>query len=196
MTWQPGKPIQIKTNRFILRSILPRDVNDTYISWWNDREIQKGFNFKPRGWGRKEALKHVSRFNNKDSFHLGIFDKASGALIGFYTMFIYIQPRRALTNVCVGDKAWWGKGVVLEVRGKMLDFLFFNLDLEKVEGTIHGRNLPSIYNYKAQGFRTEAIVRSHMVGAYGGRVDEYHFGMLKEEWLEKRKESPYKDTDE
>jgi len=189
MTWQPGQPMQVITERFVLRSILPRHITQDYISWWNDAEIQEGFNFKPRGWGLVEAKKHVQKFNNKDSYHLGIYDKQTRKMIGFYTMFIYPAAKRALTNVCVGDKAWWGKGVVLEVRGKMLDFLFFNLGMEKVEGSIHGRNLPSIFNYKAQGFKNEAIVRSHLKGAYGGRVDAYYFGLLKKEWLEIRKQS-------
>lgn len=189
MSWQPGQPLQTMTERFVLRSILPAHINKAYISWWNDEEIQAGFNFKPRGWGLKEAQIHVSKFDNKESFHLGIYDKATKQMIGFYTMFVNYGTKRALTNVCIGDKSWWGKGVVLEIRSKMLDFLFFNLNLEKVVGTIHGRNLPSIYNYKAQGFRNEAIVRSHMIGANGGRIDEYHFGLLKEEWLAKRKES-------
>lgn len=189
MAWKIGQPLVAQTERFVLRSIMPGHVNETYVSWWNDAEIQAGFNFKPRGWGIKEAQTHVAKFNNKDAFHLGIYVKETREFIGFYTMFVNYGAKRALTNICIGNKAWWGKGVVKEVRGRMLDFLFFGLKMEKVVGNIHGRNLPSIYNYLAQGFKNEAIVRSHLVGANGGRVDEYHFGLLKEEWLEKRKQS-------
>ena len=37
------------------------------------------------------------------------------------------------------------------------------------------------------GFTPEAVVREHLISPFGGRVDAYHFGLLKEEWLEMRK---------
>lgn len=187
--WQRGQPLQFQTKRFVVRSLFPKDADEVYTSWWNDPEIQAGFNFPARGWNRQRAARHIAQFDNDKKFHLGIFDKQTKQKIGFFAMFPNYVNRVAMTNICLGDKSWWGKGVTLEVRAPMMDFLFGMLGMEKVEGVIHGRNLPSIFNYKAMGFKPEAVVRSHLMSYKGGgeRVDEFHFGLLKEEWLEIRK---------
>ncbi len=181
--WQPGMLLQVPTERFVLRSLLPTDADDVYTSWWNDVEIQKGFNSLPRNWDKARAAKHIQQFNNQDKFHLGIYCKVTGQKIGFFAMFVDYNQKIAKTNVLLGNREYWGKGVVLEVRGRMLDFLFNRLKMEKVEGEILGRNLPSIYNYKAQGFTAEGVRRKHILKAGGGRTDVYHFGMLRDEWF-------------
>ena len=187
MKWEPGKPLMTQTERFIIRSLSPKDAGPVYTGWWNDAEIQKGFNFKPRGWSQQRAAQHISQFDNRKKFHLGIFDKQTKKIIGFFAILPNYANKVCLTNICVGDKAWWGKNVTLEVRARLLPFIFNTLGMAKVEGEIHGRNLPSIYNYKAMGFTPEAVVREHLISPFGGRVDAYHFGLLKEEWLEMRK---------
>jgi len=188
MNWQKGNPLITQTERFIIRSLTPKDAGPVYTSWWNDPEIQKGFNFKPRGWNQQQAAQHIAKFDNNKKFHLGIFDKQTRKIIGFFAIFPNYVSKVALTNICLGDKSWWGKGVTTEVRAHVLPFIFNVLGMEKVQGEVHGRNLPSIYNYKAMGFTPEAVVREHLISNVGeGRIDAYHFGLLKEEWQEMRK---------
>lgn len=180
--WRPGELLKIETERFILRSLTPKDATETYINWWNDPEVQAGLNFPARGWGKQEAVKHISRFNNKTSFHLGIFHKETGKMIGFFAMFIQPKNKVAKTNIVVGEKDYWGKRVVQEVRGRMLSFLFETLGMEKVKGEIMGRNYASIFNYKEQGFTSEGILRGEIPGFSGGRTDIFVFGLLRDEW--------------
>ena len=181
--WQPGQLLQVQTERFVLRSLVPADADEVYTSWWNDAEIQQGFNSPPRNWNRERAARHIQQFNNKDKFHLGIYTKDIGQLIGFFAMFVDHAQIVTKTNVCIGNKTYWGQDVVLEVRARMLDFLFNRLAMEKVEGEILGRNLPSIYNYKAQGFTAEGVRRKQIKTFDGGRTEIYHFGLLKQEWI-------------
>ena len=97
-------------------------------------------------------------------------------------MLVNYRQRVTKTNVLLGNRDYWGKDVVVEVRARMLEFLFERLRMEKVAGEILGRNLSSIYNYKAMGFRAEGVQRSHIMAASGGRTDVYHFGLLRKEW--------------
>ncbi len=60
------------------------------------------------------------------------------------------------------------------------------MKVAKVYGRLHARNHASIFNYKAQGFTCEAILRRHEVGPDGERRDMLMFGLLREEWLEAR----------
>jgi ribosomal-protein-alanine N-acetyltransferase len=184
-TWNPGQPLQLQTERFLIRSLTVQDATDTYIAWWNDAEVQHDLNMPPRNWGVPQAQKHIGRFDNRFSFHLGIFPLGQPLPIGFFTITANPQSKVAVTNVVIGNKQWWGQKVPLEVRTRLLPFIFNRLGMLKVKGTIHGRNLPSIFNYEALGFKCEGILRSELPGIDGGRADIYVYGLLREEWQER-----------
>ena len=79
---QPGEILEAETERFTLKSMRPEDINDDYISWWNDR-VQAGLNAIPRNWGRQQALEHIAKFDDDQRFHLSIRSKENGRLVGF-----------------------------------------------------------------------------------------------------------------
>jgi RimJ/RimL family protein N-acetyltransferase/acyl carrier protein len=179
--WKPGQPLNLETARFRLRSLTRGDATDTYVAWWNDTEVQRGLGQSPRNWTKAEAVRHIAQFDNRQRFHLGIFVKEDGRLIGFYTILLN-QQKVAKTNIVIGDKDYWGQGVVREIRDQLLHVLFRNFNMHKVRGEINGRNYPSIYNYKQQGFTCEGIRREEFVGPDGTYCDIYLFGLLRSEW--------------
>jgi len=181
--WRPGQPLRVDTERFFLRSLTPGDAGITYVSWWNDPEVQAGLNFRPRHWDKQRAMQHIAQFDNETKFHLGIFCKETGRIIGFFAAFPNPSTKVAKTNIVIGEKDYWGKRVVQEIRPAMLSFLFEVMGMEKVKGEIQGRNYPSIFNYKKQGFTCEGILRKELVHYSGeGRTDVFIFGLLREEW--------------
>ena len=181
--WQPGEPLRIETKRFYLRSLSPRDAGPVYTSWWNDAEIQKGFDFPPRNWDMKKATNHVRQFNNRDKFHLGIYVKSSDELIGFYTLFVEPAIGIAVPNICIGNKNYWGNHTATEVGEPFLDFIFKVLGANKIEGHLRGANLASIAILKHFGFAKEGQLRQRVAGIRGERADLHIYGLLKEEWL-------------
>lgn len=186
--WTPGVSLATETERFNIESLNPDSVNDSYLGWWNDPKVQDGLNMPPRGWSMTEAKRHVRKFDNRTSWHLGITDKASGRLIGFFALFWMPQVRIARSNIVIGEQDFWGKRVVTEVRHHMMSFIFEELNAVKLKGEIMGRNLPSIFNYQEQGFTNEGVLRAELIKYDGsGRVDKYLFGLLKTEWLAKQK---------
>ena len=82
-----NEPLILETERFLLRSLETKDATDTYISWWNDKEIQEGLGARPRNWGQIEAERHINKFDNQRRYHLGIFPKGEDVPIGFFTIF-------------------------------------------------------------------------------------------------------------
>lgn len=178
----PGKPFLLETRRFRLESHHLGHLDDTFLSWWNDEEIQDGLCMPPRNWGKRELIEHAALFNYVDNLSVGIFCRASGRHIGFTT----IRRNAALvttTNTIIGDKTFWGSNVVLEVRGAVLKHIFEETDTIKVSGKVDGRNFASIYNYRAQGFKVEGIRRQHLKAPDGSRRDQVLFGLLKQEWV-------------
>ena len=176
-----NEPLILETERFLLRSLETKDATDTYISWWNDKEIQEGLGARPRNWGQIEAERHINKFDNQRRYHLGIFPKGEDVPIGFFTIFLE-RGKIAQTVVVIGNKDYWGAGVPFEIRTRALEFLFNTIKVEKVYGKINGRNYASIYNYKALGFVAEGVQRKQVPGPEGKRLDVLFFGLLREEW--------------
>ena len=189
--WQPGQPLKVLTRNYVLRTLTPADATDDYIGWWNDPEIQEGFNQPARGWDRARAQQHISGFDNQKAFHFGIFQKSTGTMIGFFALFVDYNTKVAKTNICIGDKSLWGKDIGLEVRRAVLNFAFGPLGMEKAEGEVQGRNLPSFYNYKVMGFTLEGVLREHIVKPGGGRASVYLFGLQKDEWVKAEQEGKH-----
>ena len=182
--WKRGQRVRLDTERFTVRSLTVSDASEAYISWWNDEEVQAGLGTEPRGWGKQQAQRHIAKFNNARAFHLGIFRSEDDLPIGFIAVFVEL-PGIVKTNTVIGDKAFWGQGVVLEVRDRVLQFAFEELEALKVVGQVDGRNFSSIFNYKAQGFKTEGVLRQQLPNPDGTRHDQILFGLLKQEWLDR-----------
>jgi len=50
------------------------------------------------------------------------------------------------------------------------------------------RNFPAVFNYKAQGWRHEGTLRGHRRSIVDGtRLDQYQFGLLRDEWRQLRR---------
>lgn len=184
--WRPGHALILETDLYVLRSMKEDDVDDKYVSWWNDPEVQLGFNRRPRKWGIEEARKQVTGFNNETSFHLLVFPKETGKKVGFFSFYHDPKHNTGTTYFCLGDKTWWGKDVFVEIKPKVLDFMFDTLGVDKVESQTKGRNVASMYTNKALGIPFEGILRKHGISPLGKRIDIFLFGITKPEWHAKR----------
>jgi len=190
-SWQPGTILKLETEHYLLRSLTGEDASEAYISWWNDPDVQASLGFEPRGWDWSHAVRHIQRFDNRRNFHLGIFPKGESLPIGFVSVFIE-HGNRALTNTVIGNRAYWGRRVVLEVRERIFDFLFDEIGVAKVYGRVESRNFASIFNYKAQGFTCEGVLRQHGLGIDGKRCDTLMFGLLRDEWKSQAKTGAFR----
>lgn len=191
MTTAPkGRPIFLETRRFSLRSLKPTDASERWMSWLKDPDIMIPLNAPPRKWTVNELMAHIASADNNERYLIGIFDLDSKVQIGLYMVDIDLFHRRANFNVVVGDKAWWGKGVINETRAVLLDEFFNNRGIEKATGMPLSRNFPAVFNYKSQGWRHEATLRSHCLSVSdGSRLDQYQFGLTKDDWRDKRNEN-------
>ena len=134
----------------------------------------------------KDIANYMRRFNNRNSFGLGVYFRSTGILVGFYAVYLDFKNKLANTNVVIGDKSHWGKSAVLETRAAILDFLFDTMGVHKVCGNPFARNFPAVFNYKAQGFQCEGVLRQHRMTRDGNRLDQLLFGILATEWQDRR----------
>jgi RimJ/RimL family protein N-acetyltransferase len=182
-----GRPVELETERFILCTLKPSHASDRWQGWAKDPEVMGPLNAPVREMSREYLANYAASFDNTNRFLVGIFEKSGGAHIGFFIIEADNVHRCATFNVVVGDKSWWGKGVVNEARAALLDHFFEQRGIEKACGVPLTRNYPAVLNYKTQGWRHEGTLRGHRVSiADGSRLDQYQFGMLREEWRKLR----------
>lgn len=178
-----GAPLRVKTENFELRSMTPEAVTDEYVSWWNDPVIQSQLGSRPRGWTVSDARRHVSQFDNRWNFHLGIYTLTDGRLIGFTSILANPRTGVSLTNRVVGDKSYWRKGVSKELSAWGIPFAFEKLGMFKIKAEVRGSNQSSIALCEYLGFQREGLLRADMPGAQPGeRLDVHIFGLLRDEW--------------
>ena len=180
---QPGRPVSISTERFTLRSQVRSDASERWCGWAADPEIMGPLNTPARRSSLEQLARYIALQDNDRSFLIGVYSKAMGLHIGFYQIDIGKQHRTAGFNVVIGDKQYWGKNAVNETRAALLTEFFERRGIEKAWGQPLARNFPMIFNYKQQGWRLEGILRGHCLSIVdGSRLDQYQFGMLRDEW--------------
>jgi ribosomal-protein-alanine N-acetyltransferase len=186
--WRPRQPLLLETARFQLRSLGRGDASDRWTAWAADPALMNPLNTAARPIARDELVRYIESFDNDNAFLLGVFDRVSGLHVGFYAVNVDKPNRSATTNVVIGDTAYWGQRVVLETRAALLDFLFDTVGVDKVIGVPFAENHAAIYNYKAQGFTLEGVLRQQRLSFDGRRrLDQCHFGMLRAEWHARRR---------
>lgn len=145
--------------------------------------------FRTGGWSLWRWRKKLRPADNRNKFRLGIIEKSSGRLIGFEIIRIN-EAGVASLMIAIGDKSWWGKGVVLETRSALLDFLFNVRECRRIAGSPSAHNYPAVFNYQRLGFTHEGTLRKHVLGVRGEENDDLlMFGLLREEWQATRTEA-------
>lgn len=186
---RPPRLLKLETERWLLRTLVPADASERWCGWVADPEVMGPVNTAPRTMTRAELAAYIARFDQETRLLIGIFERASGLHIGFYQVDLNPRHRTASLNVIIGDKSFWGRKVVLETRAALLDHLFRN-GTEKALGAPLARNFPAVFNYKAQGWRLEGILKGQCRPMYGGpRLDQYQYGLLKDDWIAMRRKA-------
>lgn len=182
--------MKISGRSFYLRSLLKKDLNEVYLSWLRDPEVNQflEINFSPLN--KKQAEARLAKYNNKTNFFLGIFDKKKDKFIGTCTLKIDFFNKIAYLGYLIGDKNYWGTKAGVDSVALLMDFGFENHKLYKIWGISIVNNIGAIFNIKKLGFIQEGRLRGH-ARRKGKRVDRIIFGILKKEWLERRKNFYY-----
>ena len=186
-----GPAIRLETERFVLKSLTRRELALISYPWTNDPAVMEPLELQAGVWTPRSWEKQVIKSNNRDKFSFGIEERRSSTMIGYETVQIS-RTNVALLGVAIGDRDWWGKGVVVESRAAVLDFLFRERECARAWGIVFARNFPSISNYLMLGFQHEGTLRRQQWLPNAERGDAMVFGILREEWLNRRSpESAY-----
>ena len=169
----------IKGNTIALRRLTLNDVEGNYDYWLNDEEITK-YNSHGRFPMSKDSLiEYVKNsYSTINSLVLAVIDIDQNIHIGNISLQnINWIDRNAEIAFLLGEKLYWGRGIMLEAGGLLIKHGFNSLNLHRIYcGTssenIGMQKLALKLGMKKEGTRQEAIFKE------GKYYDIIEFGLI------------------
>ena len=151
------------------------------VKWFNDPDINKTLLMEEK-LDLDKSLEWFERTRNDSSRRDFAIESRQGRPIGIISL-VHISDvnRTAEIYIVIGEKDYWGKGVMLEAECLLIDWAFNSLKLEKIWADAVVNNTASIITMKKIGFQIEGTLRKERF-LRGQRIDVIRLGLLKEEF--------------
>lgn len=174
----------LETERLILRKAIPEDAEPMYRNWASDPEVTKFLTWPVHD--KVEVSQWVLdswiREYEKDNFYQWmIVLKEVGEPIGSISAVRLCDDiAEAEIGYCIG-KHWWHQGIMSEALGAVIDFLFREVGMNRVEAKHDVNNPHSGGVMKKCGLQYEGTLRGSGRNNRG-ICDIAHYGILRDNW--------------
>ena len=174
---------RLETERLILRQIRASDANALFAFFSDEEVSSKRHRSVEESQAFIQQLQHW--YQAHENIEWGITRKSDDLLIGTCGFYAFDEGfHRAETGYEL-HKACWRQGIMSEALTAILTFAFTTMELHRIEAIVDEGNERSQGLLRKLGFVHEGTLRQHQF--FGGRfLDEYHFGLLKDEWNSSR----------
>ena len=165
--------------RILFRSVERGDL-PCFIKWFDDPEVTEFL--KAEGSMSLEDEEAWLENVNRTGGHVYSFETLDGKLIGnLGLMNINWVARKIEVGIVIGEKKYWSQGYGTEAILLMLEFLFEEWDVNRVELFTDATNSRAIRCYEKCGFKAEGVMRQNRFKR-GKYVDDVHMAILRSEW--------------
>jgi RimJ/RimL family protein N-acetyltransferase len=178
-------PFPLETERLLLRHFRDTDL-DEFLVYRSDPRVARY-----QGWevpyDRKKGLEFLEEMKNTQPgtpgkwFQAAIELKSSKSLIGDCAFHVMANDERQAYIGITLAHPYWGKGYGEEASRRLLDFLFYELNLHRVVAECDVKNAASFTLLERLGFRREAHLVEN-IWFKGGWGSEFHYALLEREW--------------
>ena len=178
-----GKPVNIETARFSVRSLTTRDASGVFRQWISNPTVMAALNMPARRLSQADLERFIASYDDKVRYLVGIFKRGSGDIIGAFML--DVTPAHALVKASgfIGDRNWWGKTVFEEVGTGLFDEFFKNRGIEKATAQVWEKNFAALVPLRRLGFQVEGFLRNEIRAFDGsGRRNQFILGLLATDW--------------
>lgn len=160
-----------------------KDDTEKALAFINDPEIKyyltPGVPFPLTLNDEATFVEKQSAFNETYNFAIETLD---GEYIGGCGLNdIDWKNRVTVVGIFIGNKEYWGKGYGTDAMDVLINFIFKEMNLNRIMLNVYSYNQRAIKSYEKAGFVKEGVLRQALYknGAYH---DEVVMGLLKEEY--------------
>ena len=182
-----GPALAIATGRFVLRSMDESGV-EPLRRWMADARIGEALAQPPRALTAAGAKAYIARFDNRTSFLLGIYERSSERLLGFYALQVDRRHLTATGSLVVGEEEALNQAVAAETARAIADWAFETAGLEKLIAQVAETNT-LVANWLGTRMQLEGRLRDEVRTGDGRRLTVLRFGLLRSEWAAVRARS-------
>ena len=182
-------PIEIETERLIIREFAPGDVDAVY----KYTSAQQGIFLHENPALTRSDIEHwlnellrLAQDPERVRHQFAVALREGGVLIGNTRVHVDVPDDH---QGSVGYALWhehWGRGLATEAATAMLDLGFDRLGLHRIEATIEPDNSASIRVAEKLGMRLEGRMRERFSTPNGWR-DSLLYATTEDEWRSRRK---------
>lgn len=181
MTHWISRPLT--TDRLWLRPLHPDDA-DAYLDMFRDPHTMvfwSGAAITSLAEAQKMLKADLEWTASGDALCWAIALPDSGKLIGKISLYLYSEQNRRAETGYILNRRHWGRGLMTEALGAVLDFAFDELMLHRIEADVDPKNSASLALLSKFGFVREGRFRDRWFVH-----DEWHdsvmLGLLRHEY--------------
>jgi RimJ/RimL family protein N-acetyltransferase len=174
-----GKPVDVETPRFLVKSMTERDASGIFRDWIANPELMAALNMPARRLSPSDIARFMAGFDDRSRYLIGVFEKKSKALIGLFILDMNLTHALAKISGFIGDRNWRGKCVFEEVGSGLFDEFFGSRGLAKATAQVWEKNFAALYPLRRLGFRIEGYLRDEIRSFdKSGRRSQFILGLL------------------
>ena len=147
-----SKNLKINGNKIYLIMLNELNISDKYVSWLNDKEVNKYSVRNGKTFTNNDISNYVLNCNESDTkLLLGIYDTALNVHIG--NILLIADYKKSSINISnlIGEKDFWAKGYVVDADKHIIHFCFNYLKVKKFSMGNFSKNRASTLKSSALG---------------------------------------------
>lgn len=176
---------RLETTRLVLRKLNMEDA-DFLFNEWSDLAVTHFMCDEEPLQNREQAEDFIRPLqtpeNNPCVKWWGIEQRRDGQLIGTCGYFRWDQRHHRAEIGYDLSPSVWGQGLMPEALHALVRFGFENMDLNRIEATVHEENFRSQHVLEKLKFQREGLLREYYC-RYGIYNNQIQYSLLKREWL-------------
>lgn len=155
---------RLETDRLILRKFVKEDASAMYKNWASDPEVTKFLTWPTHSSVQISEMvmnDWVNSYEDEKCYQWAIVLKENGDdPIGSITV-VGMKEEVSMAHIgyCIGSK-WWHRGIMSEALKVVMDFLFDEVGVNRIEARFDPRNPHSGAVMKKCGMKYEGTLRS------------------------------------
>lgn len=179
----PKRKVDIDCGLYVLRTIAPEDATERWAHWMEDVEASEMLNAPRKAMSKDKLVTYIKSFDQRTKILIGIFEKATGLLLGFLRNDVNFETRQFLVAMIIGEPDYRNSGVTMAVTVPFRDYFFGTLGMEAMLATALSHNKPIIHYLYATGWTLDHTepnaVKSHKGD---GAFDLCYFSQTADGW--------------
>ena len=176
--------VKIETNRLILRRFTMKDVNAMYKNWASEDKVTKYLTWPTHtsvDVTHKVLEEWIPQYSETDYYNWAIELREIGEPIGNITAGKFDDEKAsAFLGWCLGTR-WWGQGIMPEAARAVLQYLFAEVEYNRIAAKHDSENVKSGRVMQKIGMTREGTFRASGKNNRG-IVDEVYYSILREEF--------------